>query len=183
MDATETLRLLALPDEELINSPDFTLSKQGFDLLENRLCLRAAVLGWTGDPLKQPLASVAAELRAMLTQTDDVLAVMKDLAHSPKPHTACIGFHKPRMRALAEEVVSKWNELVPVGTLVRFYPTWGAWNAAEIDLTERQAQMNTAGEPVLWLHKRAGCVSLWHCEPLTVPSCFVPRSSAQGIAP
>lgn len=181
MDPTQVLRLLALPDEQLIENVD--LSEEGFDLLENRLHLRAAVLGWTGNPLKQPPASVAAEVRAMLTQTDDVLAVMKDLAHPPKPHTACIGVHKARMAALAHEVVSKWNELVLVGTLVRFYPTWGAWNTAEIDLTERQAQISAAGGPVLWLHKRGGCVSMWHCEPLTAPRCFVPRKRAQGVAP
>ncbi len=183
MEPAQVLRLLALPDEQLIESPDFTLSEQGFDLLENRLRLRAAVLGWTGDPLKQPLASVAAEVRAMLSQTDPVLAVMKDLANCPKPHMTCLGIHKARMRTLAEQVVEKWNELVPVGTLVRFYPTWGKWNEAEIDLTERRAEMGAAGGAVLWLHKRGGLVSLWHCEPLTVPSCFVPRRSAQGVAP
>lgn len=35
-------------------------SEDDFDALESELHLRAAVLGWTGDPLKQPARSVLA---------------------------------------------------------------------------------------------------------------------------
>jgi hypothetical protein len=50
--------LLALSDAELIESAD--LSNAEFDELENQLALRAACLGWTGDPMRQPLETVAA---------------------------------------------------------------------------------------------------------------------------
>lgn len=35
---------------------------------ENNLILRSYVLGWTGDPLKQPPSSVLAAYRQMLTE-------------------------------------------------------------------------------------------------------------------
>ena len=36
-----------------------------FDALESELHLRAAVLGWTGDPLRQPPRSVLASARSV----------------------------------------------------------------------------------------------------------------------
>ena len=45
--------LLALSDAELIELADLTDAE--FDELENQLALRAACLGWTGDPMRQPL--------------------------------------------------------------------------------------------------------------------------------
>ena len=50
--------LLALKDEELIERAQ--LSDAEFDQLENDLALRAGCLGWTGDPMKQPVNVVAA---------------------------------------------------------------------------------------------------------------------------
>ena len=50
--------LLALSDAELIELADLTDAE--FDELENQLALRAACLGWTGDPMRQPLETVAA---------------------------------------------------------------------------------------------------------------------------
>ncbi len=43
--------LIALSDAELINSADLTDAE--FDGLENQLAIRAACLGWTGDPMRQ----------------------------------------------------------------------------------------------------------------------------------
>lgn len=60
--------LLALSDEELIDSAD--LSDEEFDELESQLALRAASLGWTGDPMRQPLATVAAIVRGIITRRD-----------------------------------------------------------------------------------------------------------------
>ena len=56
--------LLALSDSELIDAADLTDAE--FDDLENQLALRAACLGWTGDPMQQPLATVAAIVRSII---------------------------------------------------------------------------------------------------------------------
>ena len=58
--------LLALSDAELIESADLTDAE--FDELESQLALRAACLGWTGDPLRQPLETVAAIVRGIITK-------------------------------------------------------------------------------------------------------------------
>ena len=58
--------LLALSDAELIESADLTAAE--FDELESQLALRAACLGWTGDPLRQPLETVAAIVRGIITK-------------------------------------------------------------------------------------------------------------------
>lgn len=58
--------LLALKDEELIERADF--SDAEFDKLENELALRAACLGWTGDPMKQPVEVVAAVVRGIISK-------------------------------------------------------------------------------------------------------------------
>ena len=58
--------LLSLSDSELIESADLTDAE--FDELERQLALRAAVLGWTGDPMRQPLEVVAAVVRGILAQ-------------------------------------------------------------------------------------------------------------------
>ena len=50
--------LLKLTDEELIDAAEFT--DEEFDILENRLAILVACNGWTGDPMRQPLAAVAA---------------------------------------------------------------------------------------------------------------------------
>lgn len=42
------------------------LSKAEFDELENQLALRAACLGWSGDPMRQPLEVVAGIVRGIL---------------------------------------------------------------------------------------------------------------------
>lgn len=181
MDPERVQRLLALSDEDLIASN--ALTERQLDHLEARLHLRAAVLGWTGHPLKQPLEAVAAEVRAVLRHSDELLAVKRQLRHAPMPWTACFGIHRTLARKSAEEAVETWNRLVPLGTLVRFYPTWGDWENTHTDLTEAPARLNTAGEPILWLHKQSGCVSLWHCEPIVVPSCYQPRPVSQGAAP
>jgi hypothetical protein len=47
------------------------LTAAQFDALENELILRAAVCGWTGDPLRQPAATVLAALRAVLAGTSE----------------------------------------------------------------------------------------------------------------
>ena len=56
--------LLALKDEELIEHANFNDAE--FDQLENDLALRAACLGWTGDPMKQPIEVVAAVVRNII---------------------------------------------------------------------------------------------------------------------
>ena len=56
--------LLDLDDETLIKA-DPLISPE-FDELENQLALRAACLGWTGDPMCQPLDSVAACVRTII---------------------------------------------------------------------------------------------------------------------
>ena len=56
--------LLTLNDAALIES--VSLSDAEFDELENQLAIRAACLGWTGDPMRQPVAVVAATVRGIL---------------------------------------------------------------------------------------------------------------------
>ena len=56
--------LLTLPDEELIDTA--ALTDEEFYILENRLAVFAACRGWTGDPLRQPLAIVAQIVRGIL---------------------------------------------------------------------------------------------------------------------
>ena len=56
--------LLHLSDVELIEAAE--LSEAEFDQLENQLALRAACLGWTGDPMQQPLETVAAIVRSII---------------------------------------------------------------------------------------------------------------------
>ena len=67
MSAKDT-SLLALTDAELIESADLTDAE--FDELENQLAIRAACLGWTGDPMRQPLETVAASSQNVRTETD-----------------------------------------------------------------------------------------------------------------
>ena len=61
--------LLALSDAELIELADLTDAE--FDELENQLALRAACLGWTGDPMRQPLETVAATVRGIISKRID----------------------------------------------------------------------------------------------------------------
>lgn len=56
--------LLSLSDAELMDAADLTDAE--FDELERQLVLRAACLGWTGDPLRQPLEVVAAVVRGII---------------------------------------------------------------------------------------------------------------------
>lgn len=56
--------LLPLSDAELVESAELTDAE--FDELENQLALRAACLGWNGDPMRQPLETVAAVARGIL---------------------------------------------------------------------------------------------------------------------
>ena len=58
--------LIALSDAELIESADLTNAE--FDDLENQLSIRAACLGWTGDPMRQPLETVAATVRGIISK-------------------------------------------------------------------------------------------------------------------
>jgi hypothetical protein len=58
--------LLALSDSELMEAADLTNAE--FDELENQLALRAACLGWTGDPMRQPLEAVAATVRGIISR-------------------------------------------------------------------------------------------------------------------
>ena len=58
--------LIALSDADLIESANLTDAE--FDELENQLALRAACLGWTGDPMRQPLETVAAIVRGIITE-------------------------------------------------------------------------------------------------------------------
>jgi hypothetical protein len=58
--------LLALTDAELIDAADLTDAE--FDELENRLALRAGCLGWTGDPMRQPVEAVAATVRGIISK-------------------------------------------------------------------------------------------------------------------
>lgn len=58
--------LIALPDADLIESADLTDAE--FDELENQLAIRAACLGWTGDPMRQPLETVAATVRGIISK-------------------------------------------------------------------------------------------------------------------
>lgn len=61
--------LLSLSDAELIEAADLTDAE--FDELENQLALRAACLGWTGDPMRQPLETVAAIVRGIISKRID----------------------------------------------------------------------------------------------------------------
>lgn len=58
--------LLSLSDAALMEEAD--LSDAEFDELENQLALRAACLGWTGDSMRQPLETVAAIVRGILSR-------------------------------------------------------------------------------------------------------------------
>lgn len=58
--------LLKLSDEELIDTAKF--SEDEFDTLENRLAIFAACSGWTGDPMRQPLTTVAEIARGILEE-------------------------------------------------------------------------------------------------------------------
>ena len=58
--------LIALSDADLIEAADLTDAE--FDELENQLALRAACLGWTGDPMRQPLETVAATVRSIISK-------------------------------------------------------------------------------------------------------------------
>jgi hypothetical protein len=62
--------LLALSDAELIETADLT--EPEFDELENQLAIRAACLGWTGDPMRQPLETVAATVRGIISRRPDL---------------------------------------------------------------------------------------------------------------
>lgn len=62
---SEIEALLALSDEELIETANLTDPE--FSQLENQLAIRAACLGWTGDPMRQPLSTVAAIVRGIVT--------------------------------------------------------------------------------------------------------------------
>ena len=64
--SAQNTTLLALSDADLIEAAD--LNDAEFDELENQLALRAACLGWTGDPMRQPLETVAAIVRGILTK-------------------------------------------------------------------------------------------------------------------
>ena len=59
----------AMTDSEVlaeIKEIELYFDGQMFDRLEGELKLRAACLGWTGDPLKQPPRSVLAAARKIL---------------------------------------------------------------------------------------------------------------------
>ncbi len=58
--------LIALSDADLIESADLTDAE--FDELENQLAIRAACLSWTGDSMRQPVESVAATVRGIISQ-------------------------------------------------------------------------------------------------------------------
>jgi hypothetical protein len=58
--------LIALSDADLIESADLTDAE--FDELENQLALRAGCLGWTGDPMRQPVDTVAATVRGIISK-------------------------------------------------------------------------------------------------------------------
>ena len=56
--------LLELSDVDLVESAELTDAE--FDALESQLAMRAACLGWSGDPMCQPLETVAAIVRGIL---------------------------------------------------------------------------------------------------------------------
>lgn len=58
--------LLALSDAELMEAAGLTEAE--FDELENQLAIRAGCMGWTGDPMRQPLESVAATVRGIISR-------------------------------------------------------------------------------------------------------------------
>lgn len=55
-----------MTDEELIEAN--ALGETELDELERRLHLNAMVLGWTGEPMRQPLPEVAKIVRAILNE-------------------------------------------------------------------------------------------------------------------
>jgi hypothetical protein len=63
-------------------------------------------------------------------------------------------------------MVALWNAIARPGTWVRFFPTWGRWEESRTETIDRRASVSAAGQPVLWL-ETSGCVSAYHCEPLT----------------
>lgn len=64
MNEHNQMALLALNDSELMEM--VRLDDAEFDELENQLGSRAACLGWTGDPMRQPLETVAAIVRGLV---------------------------------------------------------------------------------------------------------------------
>ncbi|TLD71476.1 hypothetical protein FEM03_08090 [Phragmitibacter flavus] len=56
--------LLSLSDAELMETADLTDAE--YDELESQLALRAACLGWTGNPMRQPVETVAAIVRNII---------------------------------------------------------------------------------------------------------------------
>lgn len=58
--------LLQLPDAALLDQAE--LSEAEFDELENQLAIRSACLGWTGDPMRQPVEVVAAIVRGIISR-------------------------------------------------------------------------------------------------------------------
>lgn len=65
----------------------------------------------------------------------------------------------------ARLLVWRWRQLAPVGTDVRFYPTWGRWDTFKLGTIRREPFQALSGTPVVFLTGIAGFVSLWHCEP------------------
>jgi hypothetical protein len=59
----------AITDEELLDIAD--LSEQEYDELEHRLAITAACLGWSGDPIRQPLETVAAIVRIIVSERSE----------------------------------------------------------------------------------------------------------------
>ena len=59
-----------MSDDEFIAANPLTESE--LDELEHRLQLNAAVRGWTGDPLQQPLEEVAKIARAIVREREPV---------------------------------------------------------------------------------------------------------------
>lgn len=55
----------ALAELERLEQADGPMNEGDRKCLENLLCLRAYVTGWTGDPLQQPAAAVLAAYRQM----------------------------------------------------------------------------------------------------------------------
>lgn len=61
--------LLSLSDADLIDTAELTDAE--FDALEHQLALRAASLGWSGDPMRQPLEVVASIVRDLIRSRTD----------------------------------------------------------------------------------------------------------------
>ena len=53
-----------------IHDRQLGMTERLFDALESELRLRAAVLGWTGNPLQQPPRSVLASIRSVMDADD-----------------------------------------------------------------------------------------------------------------